>query len=118
MRLPRRDTSEFSRIWTPGRLSALTVQVLPYGDVKINGENHGRAPQVVRVLPGSYTVEVRIGLLGDSRMIISRATPFSVASAITPTTGSTTSAGKITVSGVPTIATITAANWTMAAWRT
>ena len=71
-------------------------------------------------LPGApFTVETRIGLLGDSRMIISRAdhAVFRVSSRIKPAPSAATSAGVVTVGGVPDPASVPGVDWTVAAWR-
>ena len=66
---------------------------------------------------GVYQVEVRIGLLGDSRLIITRGgAGFSVTVDIDPAPTAAATSGVLTVSGVPT--TIPAATtWTLATWR-
>ena len=79
------------------------------------------AQRLAALLTGSpYDVEVRIGLLGDSRLIIRQKTPtpggFTVGFGIAPD-GAHPVQGKGVVGGSPIIADIGAAQWTMAAFR-
>ena len=62
----------------------------------------------------AFGVAVRIGLLGDSRMIITDASAFAAGLAITPAAGQSV-AGRATISGVTTE--LSAAQWTQAALR-
>ncbi|MFL6014724.1 MAG: beta strand repeat-containing protein, partial [Gaiellaceae bacterium] len=76
-----------------------------------------RLAQKILDLHLGYSVEVRIGLLGDSRLIITKGgQSFMVDSHIVDSSNGPTN-GHVKVSGVPVVADIGTVEWTVAAWR-